>query len=324
MIPESIMGRVAYSAGIQDQWLVTLDVLSVYLLEHLNETGMLNHMCFKGGISLRKVFARIPSRFSRDVDFVDASYQQLSDAGLSIEDYYYKLLDAFDGQTIHDIHWKVKPLIDEELAGDSLRVDLHFFIYDDRPAAGWENRADNVLSFECSFRRPILLPTQRRELREESWFNNLEFVPSPVPVLQAEEAISEKVRAAFQRNNPRDIFDLYQYGQVPFDEQLVRMMSVMKCWQDRGLYDGPKNFDPIELLDKLKVDNYAWERLKSQVSQHAWIDPAVLVKSLRQRFSFIAALTQIEQVLCDDRARRKSAVHDELWTSCKSRHDDRR
>lgn len=63
MIPESIMGRVAHSAGIQDRWLVTLDVLSVYLLQRLNETGMLSHMCFKGGISLRKVFARIPSNF---------------------------------------------------------------------------------------------------------------------------------------------------------------------------------------------------------------------------------------------------------------------
>jgi hypothetical protein len=186
MIPESIMGRVAHSAGIQDRWLVTLDVLSVYLLQHLNETGMLSHMCFKGGISLRKVFARLPSRFSRDVDFVDASYQQLSDKGLSAEEYYYKLLDAFDGQTIHDIHWKVKTLSEEELTGDSLRVDLHFFMYDDSPADGWENRTDNVLAFECSFRRPILLPTQRRDLREESWFKNLEFIPSAVPVLQEE------------------------------------------------------------------------------------------------------------------------------------------
>jgi predicted nucleotidyltransferase component of viral defense system len=321
MIPESIMGRLAHSAGIQDRWLVTLDVLSVYLLQRLNETGMLSHMCFKGGISLRKVFARIPSRFSRDVDFVDASYQQLSDKGLSTEEYYYKLLDAFDGQTIHDIQWKVKPLTEEELAGDSLRVDLHFFIYDDRASDGWERRADNVLSFECSFRRPILLPIQHRPLRAESWFKNLEFVPSPVPVLQAEEAISEKVRAAFQRNNPRDIFDLHQYGQVPFDEVLVRTMSVMKCWQDRGLYDGPKNFDPNEFLDKLKVENYAWERLKLQVSQHAWIEPQVLVRGLRTRFSFLRTLTSIELELCDDRSRRKSVLHDDLWQSCKKLHN---
>ena len=86
----------------------------------------LRRMCLKGGMSLRKVFARIPSRFSRDVDFVDASYQQLSDKGLSPEEYYYELLDAFDGQTIFDIQWKVKPLTEAELATDSLRVDLNY------------------------------------------------------------------------------------------------------------------------------------------------------------------------------------------------------
>lgn len=171
MIPESILGRLAGSAGIQERALVTLDVMSVYLLQHLNDTGMLSHMCFKGGISLRKVFARIPSRFSRDVDFVDTSYQQLSGPGMTAEEYYFKLLEIFDGQTIHNVHWRVKSIDEEELARDTLAVDLHFFVYDDKPADNWADLADNVLALECSFRRPILLPTQMRPLRQESWFN---------------------------------------------------------------------------------------------------------------------------------------------------------
>jgi hypothetical protein len=32
----------------------------------------------------------------------------------------------FDGQTIFDIQWKVKPLTETELATDSLRVDLNY------------------------------------------------------------------------------------------------------------------------------------------------------------------------------------------------------
>ena len=103
MIPANILGRVVHSSGVQDETLVRLDVLSVYLLERLNETGLLDHMCFKGGISLRKVFARQPSRFSRDVDFVDSSYEQLTDTGLRVEDYYIKVLEGFDNQTVHDI-----------------------------------------------------------------------------------------------------------------------------------------------------------------------------------------------------------------------------
>ena len=63
----------------------------------------------------------------------------------------------------------------------------------------------------------------------------------------------------------------------------------MKCWEDRGLYDGPKNFDPLEFLAKIKVDNYRWDRLKLQVSQHAWIEPAVLVKEV-DKLAFVVAL----------------------------------
>ena len=33
MIPENIMGRLVNSAGIEERWLVQLDVLSVYLLQ---------------------------------------------------------------------------------------------------------------------------------------------------------------------------------------------------------------------------------------------------------------------------------------------------
>jgi predicted nucleotidyltransferase component of viral defense system len=317
MIPENIMGRLMNSASVQERWLVQLDVLSVYLLQHLNQIGMLNHMCFKGGISLRKVFARTPSRFSRDVDFVDISYQQLSDGGITAEEYYYKLLNAFDGQTIHDIHWKVGPIVDDEPIQDTLRVDLHFFVYDDKPEDGWENRSDNVLSIECSFRRPVLLPTQQCPLREESWFKLLEFTPSLVPVFQPEEAIAEKIRAAFQRNNARDIFDLNQYGQLAFNEELVRTMAVLKCWQDRGMYAGPKNFDAEELLSKLQVDKYSWERLKSQVSSHAWIDPPILLQKIKTRYAFLRQLTKPELELCLDRGKKKNLLHDELWKNCR-------
>jgi hypothetical protein len=68
------------------------------------------------------------------------------------------------------------------LAVDTVRFDIHYFVYDDKPEGGWQNRTDNVLAFECSFRRPVLFPTEIRELRIESWFKQLEFTPAPIPV----------------------------------------------------------------------------------------------------------------------------------------------
>ena len=319
MISDTVLARIVNSSGIGDPSLVRLDVLSFYLLEELQQCGMLDHMCFKGGNSLRKIIARRPSRFSRDLDFVDASYHQKTDEGISLEDYYLKLLDRLDGQTYHDVHWKLLPLTDDDLKGETLHVDAHFFIYGARAEEGWEKVKENVLSFQCSFRRPILLPPQRMALREESWFKELEFKPGEIPVLQVEEAIAEKVRAAFQRTNPRDIFDLNEYGGLVFDAELVRSMSILKCWQDRGLYAGKYNFDPEEFFAKLQTENYKWDNLKSQVAKHAWLEPKALIESVRKRYAFLADLPEIELTLSQDRAQKRQDLHDQVWESCKTR-----
>lgn len=80
---ESLLGRIIRSSGVEDEHIVRLDVVSIYLLQTLSDAGMFAHMCFKGGISLRRIFARRPSRFSMDLDFVDASYEQLTGTGLT-------------------------------------------------------------------------------------------------------------------------------------------------------------------------------------------------------------------------------------------------
>jgi predicted nucleotidyltransferase component of viral defense system len=314
MISESILGRIIQSAGVEDERIVRIDVISVYLLQALTDAGMFNHMCFKGGNSLRKIFARRPSRFSMDLDFVDASYEQLSDNGLKADDYYLQLLEHIDQRTIYDIHWRVLPMSELELTVDTVRFDIHYFVHDDKPEDGWQKRTDNVLAFECSFRRPILLAKEMRELRVESWFKLLEFTPAPIPVLRLEEAAAEKVRAAFQRDNARDIYDLYQYGQLIFDARLLRTAAVLKCWQDRGLYNGQTNFDPAEFLAKLVPANYAWETLKDQVAPHAWVEPAELLLKVRQRYAFLSELTEMEKELCRDRGQKRPDIHDALWS----------
>jgi predicted nucleotidyltransferase component of viral defense system len=314
VISESLLGRIIQSSGIEDERIVRIDIISIYLLQALSVAGMFDHMCFKGGNSLRKIFARRPSRFSMDLDFVDASYEQLSDTGLKADDYYLKLLEHIDQRTIYDIHWRVVSLSEPELAVDTVRFDIHYFVYDDKPEDGWQNRADNVLAFECSFRRPVLFPKEVRELRVESWFKHLEFTPAPIPVLKVEEAAGEKIRAAFQRNNARDIYDLYQYGQLIFDPRLVRTSAVLKCWQDRGLYNGATNFDPVEFMAKLVPANYAWDALKDQVAPHAWVEPAELLLQVRQRYAFLLQITNTEKELCRDRWQKRQDIHDALWS----------
>lgn len=320
MILDTVLARIVQSSGVGDASLVRLDVLSVYLLEELRQSGILQHMCFKGGNSLRKIFARRPNRFSRDLDFVDASYHQASDPGITVEEYYLKMIDRFDAKTYHDIHWRLLPLHEDDLKGEALHVDVHFFIYGRKPEDGWEKIKDNVLAFQCSFRRPILLPPKSMPLREESWFKQLEFKPADVPVLQLEETIAEKIRAAFQRTNPRDVFDLYDYGQLVFDTGLLRPLAILKCWQDRGLYTGQHNFNSEEFFGKLRADAFNWDILKAQVAKHAWVDPKKLVDAVRERYSFLSELSETELALCLDRGQKRQDLHDQLWQLCKEMH----
>jgi hypothetical protein len=164
----------------------------------------------------------------------------------------------------------------------------------------------------------VLFPTEIRELRIESWFKQLEFTPAPIPVLRVEEAAAEKIRAAFQRDNARDVYDLYQYGQLIFDPQLVRTAAVFKFWQDRGLYNGATNFDPVEFRAKLVPANYAWETLKDQVAPHAWVEPAELLSKVGQRFAFLSEINDTEKQLCRDRWQKRQDIHDALWSELRA------
>ena len=82
------------------------------------------------------------------------------------------------------------------------------------------------------------------------------------------------------------------------------------------MYAGPRNFDAEELLTKLQVDKYSWERLKPQVSPHAWIEPSTLLRKIKTRYAFLQQLTKLELELCVDRGKKKNLLHDELWKNC--------
>ena len=141
MIPETVLAQIANSSNIGDDSLVALDVLSVYLLEELRAAGLFEYICFKGGNSLRKIFARRPARFSRDLDFVDMSYLQPAQAGVSPEDIYARVLEHLDKRTYNDIHWLIGSVSNEELhENPTLHVDAYFFIHGQKPDKDWQKK----------------------------------------------------------------------------------------------------------------------------------------------------------------------------------------
>src|SRR6267143_2324924 len=67
-------------------------------------------------------------------------------------------------------------------------------------------------------------------------FELLPFAPAEIDCLALPEIVAEKIRACYQRNKARDIYDLGIYATRPLDQPLVRRLVVLKLWQARDTF----------------------------------------------------------------------------------------
>src|SRR5437660_5720057 len=95
-------------------------------------------------------------------------------------------------------------------------------------------------------KRHTAMPTERRAQIEQSYFRFLPFVPAELTCLALAEILAEKIRACYQRNKARDIYDLGMFATRPLDRALVRRLVVLKLWQARD------SFDPARLIRKFQ------------------------------------------------------------------------
>lgn len=64
-----IARHTPHGAGSQGRDAAIVDIAQDLLLRHLHHTGILDALAFKGGTSLRKLYAGSAGRFSLDLDF---------------------------------------------------------------------------------------------------------------------------------------------------------------------------------------------------------------------------------------------------------------
>jgi predicted nucleotidyltransferase component of viral defense system len=86
---------------------------------------------------------------------------------------------------------------------------------------------------------------QRRQM-EQSYFRFLPFVPAEINCLALPEILAEKIRACYQRNKARDIYDLGMFATRPHDQALIRRLVVLKLWQAQDA------FEPARLMQKFR------------------------------------------------------------------------
>jgi predicted nucleotidyltransferase component of viral defense system len=144
---------------------------------HLGEQ-LGSDLILKGGQALRHVFGS--DRFSKDVDYVAQRRLEFDELRASLQIRYpsLRLPTASAGRTRFGL----------KLEGISYSGPL---------------RIPGSVEVEVSFREQAELPPQI--LPYLSPFRD----PFPVHVLDLHEIVSEKIRALFQRGNPRDLYDLW-------------------------------------------------------------------------------------------------------------------
>jgi len=285
MIEKRLVQWYASDAGV-DLDIAEREVALTYVLSILSDHGLLDQMAFKGGTALRKIHLGPTGRFSLDLDFTATG--ETSPEALILD-----LVAPLHDQTHYGLTFAVDPS-DYYATVDSCGATVTY--HHDWVTAG---RFD----LQISFRARPLLPVRPMALRHERYFEWLGIVPPPVPSLDLHEMIGEKVRAAAQRSRVRDLYDLYQLVQQPYDRHLVRRIAVIKCWETRYA------FDPTAFLSGLPQAQYDWSDLARLVRRDRLVAPEKLIGDVQQGFQFLGDLTAEEAQLAADPYGREVRLH---------------
>jgi len=211
MLTQPQLQRFAHESGIRNLEIAEKEVVLTWFLQLLSERGFLTDMAFKGGTCIRKTWLGANGRFSTDVDFTALRPEKSADdlvlrlAEITAEPFHGVKFDIDMGdrgwyEADDGVSWGVAPNYRHELG-------------------------EGVLKLQVSNREvPTLAPVTRAQL-EISYFRLLPFKPASLDCLCIEEILAEKIRAAYQRDKPRDIWDLDQFASRPLPEALIRKLA---------------------------------------------------------------------------------------------------
>ena len=296
MLTQPQLQRFAHECGIKSLEIVEKEVVLSYFLQLLSERGFFADMAFKGGTCIRKTWLGSNGRFSTDVDFT-ALYQ-----AKSADDYVLQLA-GITAEPFHGIQFEID------------MGDRGWYEADDGVSWGVTPNYrhgfnDGVLKLQVSHRETPTLPPDLRAQLAVSYFKLLPFKPADLPCLRIEEILAEKIRATFQRNKPRDVWDLDQFASRPLPEALIRKLVVIKLWQARD------SFSPERWNAKLtEAGAWDWDDLR-QLVRGGVPEPGRMLERCAGRFAFLAGMNADEAALAADPHQRRRDIHERLVAEC--------
>jgi len=288
--------RYSAESGLRDIMIAEKEVVLTYLLQLLSERGMLDRFAFKGGTCIRKMVIGSQGRFSTDLDFT----------ALEEHDHETVILDMMDAfaQPFHGIQFSIPD--------DSYYETQDGLSWGVNPAYthAWNGSGESEVRLQISRRETPTLATERRPQCEQSYFRQLPFAPAAITCLALPEIIAEKIRACYQRNKARDIYDLGTFATRPLDQPLIRRLVVLKLWQARD------TFDPALLMRKFEDGRaFDWDDLGQLVRRTLVVDREKITADCIRGYRFLVELTEEERQLANDPHQRERALWQTLRTS---------
>lgn len=139
-----------------------------------------------------------------------------------------------------------------------------------------------------------------------SYFKYLEIEPPAITTLCFEEIVAEKIRASYQRTTTRDVYDLFQFRQRPFDRDLVRTLAVLKCWLVGD------TFDPDRFFANIQSGRYEWGDLVRLIRKDRRPRAEMVITGCIQGYHFLQSLAADEVELTMDPYRQRQELFNRI------------
>lgn len=291
MLTQVQVQRYSTDSGLKDIMIAEKEVVLTLLLQLMSERGILAKLAFKGGTCLRKMIVGSQGRFSTDLDFTGIEEHDH-------EDIILEMMGAFE-EPFHGLKFEIP--------------DGRYYKTEDSWAANpiythdWNTSGVSEVKLQVSLRETPTLPTVMMPQLAQNYFKHLPFVPAEIRCLDLAEMLAEKVRACYQRNKARDIYDLGMFATKALDQPLIRRLVVLKLWQAED------SFDPQKLITKFEDGrSFDWDDLRQLVNRDHEIDRNKITAACIRGYGFLAELTDEERTLAADRHHREWALAEKL------------
>ncbi len=280
MITQPNVRRYAHQSGLRDMMIAEKEIILTYALQLFAERGILDKLAFKGGTCLRKIHLGSQGRFSTDLDFTAIQEHDP-------EDLILEMMDVFRAP-FHDIEFGLEDEWYETQDGLSWGINPTY-------KHEWNPDGDSEIRMQISFRETPTMAVESLRQCEQSYFKKLEFTPAQITSLALEEVIAEKIRACYQRDKARDIYDLGVFATRPLNQALVRRLVVLKLWQSKD------SFGPDRLIAKFADGkDFDWTDLEQLVHKDQKIDRQAICKQCASGYAFLMDLSDEERRLASD------------------------